>query len=145
MNIWGFSWSVDSHGNIFKDGVFVPASSYKYVPSSVINTARRKKEDKKKTVTATPSAPRESSGGKSTTSTKKTTTATYRDTGSDVKYTGSETTVGEVAKEIVTSTADFADSAVRGSVSSFGSTAILLLGAAFVLSAVGNAFKRSKR
>lgn len=38
------SYSVDAKGNIFKNGVFVPAANYKYIPTDVIATAAAAKK-----------------------------------------------------------------------------------------------------
>ncbi len=43
VTLGGQTYAVDSKGNVYKNNVFVPAQNLKYVPSSVLSTARQVK------------------------------------------------------------------------------------------------------
>jgi hypothetical protein len=137
--IGGHRYYVDSSGNIFKNDKFVPAENFKYLPSSVIDTAKEKKSSgvivsAPGATSNTPTASgKVTSGGNGTVS-----SGTGGSSGNGAIGGGGVVIVPSQLGSTVTG-------GVQAAANNFGFTAIVGLGVAFLAMSVLTSFRRVRR
>jgi hypothetical protein len=135
--IGGHSYSVDSSGNIYKNGVFVPAENFKYLPSSVIDQAKAQKGSIISNPGSTSNTPTEQgkivSGGNGTVS------SSNGGASGNGTIGGGGVTVnpGQLGSTVTMG--------VESAATNFGFTAIVGIGVVFLVMSLINSFQRVRR